>query len=265
MCSNSMIKTVKTDDFEMDFFSFGHGDRTMLIIPGVSVKSVLLSAAAIANIYSMFSEDYTVYLFDYRKGLPDNFGVEDMANDLAKAMKVLGLSDAYIMGTSHGGMMAQYLAKDYPELVSKMVLISSLSKQNPLSTETFSEWVRLAENGDRILLNRDVSNRVYGKAFFERNFDAIKAMEDTGEPDDIKRFRTLAKPCGEMNMYDELDQIKVPVMVICAWGDRVLGWEASLEIAEKLSCTIHIVEGFGHSIYDEYAKIKDMVYGFFEE
>ena len=128
MDSNSMIKTIKTDDFEMDYFSFGHGDRTMLIIPGVSVKSVLLSAAAIANIYSMFSDDYTVYLFDYRKGLPDNFGVEDMANDLAKAMKVLGLSGAYIMGTSHGGMMAQYLAKDYPELVAKMVLISSLSK-----------------------------------------------------------------------------------------------------------------------------------------
>ena len=34
----STYLSAKTDDFEMDYFSFGHGEKTMVIIPGLSVK-----------------------------------------------------------------------------------------------------------------------------------------------------------------------------------------------------------------------------------
>ena len=58
------MNTVKTDSFEMDYIKFGHGSRTLVIIPGLSVQSVLLSADAIEEAYRMFTDDCTVFPFD---------------------------------------------------------------------------------------------------------------------------------------------------------------------------------------------------------
>ena len=42
------IETVKTDAFTMDYFQFGQGKETLVILPGLSVQSVMDSADAVA-------------------------------------------------------------------------------------------------------------------------------------------------------------------------------------------------------------------------
>ena len=64
------IETVKTEMFSMDYFRFGHGKETLVILPGLSVQSVMGFADAVAEAYQMFADDYTVYVFDRRKELP---------------------------------------------------------------------------------------------------------------------------------------------------------------------------------------------------
>ena len=85
------IQTVTTAGFSMDYICFGNGAETMVILPGLSVQSVLPQAKAIAKQYARFTDDYTVYLFDRRKELPPVYTVEDMANDTVQAMESLGL------------------------------------------------------------------------------------------------------------------------------------------------------------------------------
>ena len=58
------VDTVKTDGFTMGYCRFGSGDKTLVMLPGLSVQSVLGSADAVADAYQMFTDDYTVYLFD---------------------------------------------------------------------------------------------------------------------------------------------------------------------------------------------------------
>ena len=50
-----------------------------------------------------------------------------MALDIAAAMDTLGIKNADIFGVSQGGMIAQYLAIDRPDLVNKLVLAVTLS------------------------------------------------------------------------------------------------------------------------------------------
>ena len=65
---------------------------------------------------------HTVYLFSRKRSLPETYSIREMAADQAAAMKAMGISDAHVLGVSQGGMIAQYLASDHPELVGKLVL-----------------------------------------------------------------------------------------------------------------------------------------------
>lgn len=60
----------------------------------------------------------------YTADIPENYSTRDMAEDQAKAMKALGIANANVMGVSQGGMIAQYLAIDHPELVRKLISYS---------------------------------------------------------------------------------------------------------------------------------------------
>ena len=57
------IQTVTSGSCSMDYFHFGNGPKTLVILPGLSVQSVMKSAAAVAHAYQMFTEDFTVQLY----------------------------------------------------------------------------------------------------------------------------------------------------------------------------------------------------------
>ena len=52
------ICTVKTDDFSMDYFKCGRGERSMVILPGLSVQSVMGSADAVADAFTLAQITY---------------------------------------------------------------------------------------------------------------------------------------------------------------------------------------------------------------
>ncbi len=56
-----------TENFSMDYIRFGSGRKTLVILPGLSVQSVIPAAADIEKQYDLFKKDYTVYLFDRRR------------------------------------------------------------------------------------------------------------------------------------------------------------------------------------------------------
>ena len=64
--------TVRTDGFEMDYFRFGRGDRKLVVLPGLSVESVMIYAPSAAQAYRPLAEDFTVWVFDRRKTLPES-------------------------------------------------------------------------------------------------------------------------------------------------------------------------------------------------
>ena len=51
---------VYADDFQMEYLQFGHGKNTLVILPGLSVQSVIPLASMIVKRYEIFTEDFTV-------------------------------------------------------------------------------------------------------------------------------------------------------------------------------------------------------------
>jgi len=82
------------------------------------------------------------------------------------------------------------------------------------------------------------------------------------KPKDVRRFIILARACLSCNTYEILDRIKCPVLVLGGGRDQVLGGEASVELAEKLGCRIHMYDDLGHAAYEEAKDFNRVVYDF---
>lgn len=263
--TNAMVKTVSTDGVTMDYVVFGSGEKIFVILPGLSIHSVMGSAEAIAAAYQSFAEEYTVYVFDRAKDLKEGYTVRDMAEDTAKAMEALHIEGADVFGASQGGMMAQYLAIDHPALVHKLILGSTLSKPNDTFLNVVDTWISLAEARDEDGLLACFADQIYGKATLEAYRDYLITSNRGITEEEYQRFIILATACKTFDCYDALSSIQCPVLVLGSEGDQVVTAEGSLEIAEKLNCPLYLYDAqYGHGVYDEAPDYKQRCLDFLQ-
>lgn len=256
------IDTVRLSGGEMQYLSFGNGPRPLVILPGLSLRSVMLSAAVVTGGYALFTEEYSVTLFDRRTGLDVGYSIADMADDTAEAMKKLGIAEADVIGFSQGGMIAQLLAARYPSLVRKLVLGSTAPWVNPYFREVVDRWLGLAEQGNVRPLNRDMYQRIFSPATYEKYRKAFSVLEREGTQEELCRFRILTRAFDGFDAREELKTVRCPVLVLGAEEDRVLTGDASREIAELTGGELYMYEGYGHAVYDEAPDYKQRMLDF---
>lgn len=263
----AVAETVTADGFSMDYIRFGHGENTLVILPGLSVQSVMGSAAAVAEAYQALTEEYTIYLFDRRKELPESYSIFEMAQDTAEAMEILGLAEADLFGASQGGMIAMEIAAERPELVRKLVLGSTAARIEEEDFQTIENWIALAKDGDAEALYLAFGEALYPAELFELYHDALIAAAETVTEEDLTRFLILAESIRNFDASAELEKIECPVLVIGSMTDRVLGAEASFRIAELLSgredAELFMYGAYGHASYDIAPDYKDRLLEFY--
>lgn len=255
--------TLKLQTMQMDYITFGNGTKPLVMIQGLNTRSIKGAAFPLAYMYRIFAKDYKVYLFDRRFDIKENITVRDLASDIAQAMDALGVARADIFGVSQGGMIAQYLAIDRPDLVNKLVLAVTLSRNNDMIQSVIKNWIELTEKGNMKELVMDMALKMYSDAYMKRYKPLIPLLTILQKPKDIQRFILLAKACLTCNAYEELDKLACPVFVIGGTQDKIVSGEASEEIAKKLKCKIHMYKNLGHAAYEEAKDFNKRVYDFF--
>ncbi len=249
-----MIQTIKTNDLDLQYIKFGTGDKTLIILPGLSVKSVLPYEAAIAEAYSVFTKDYTVYLLDRRLNLFDGYGIKDMAEDTAAVMSALGIDKACIFGVSQGGMAAQQFAADHPDLVEKLVLCSTAPKMIPGPAFAGDGIKEKINNFMAVLYSDGVAQAAGTKA------PHIELSEE-----ELKRFEILYNASDGFDVYDRLSGIKCPTLVLGSSEDKILPPKASVDIALKIGCELYMYgPPYGHTVFDEAPDYKNRVFEFLQ-
>lgn len=247
----------------LDCVRFGSGDKTLVMLPGLSVKGVGEAALPLAWMYRAFSKDYTVYIFDRRTQVPEGCTIRDLAEDAAAGMEQLGLSQADVLGVSQGGMIAQELAIRHSSLIHKLVLAVTASRPNEVMEQALGRWVELARQGDWPAFTADMMERMYSAPYVEKYRWLFPLLSKMSKPKDSGRFIALAQACLTCSSYPELHRIVCPTLVLGGKQDRVLTGHASQEIAESLGCEIYLYEGLGHAAYDEAPDFSQRVLDFF--
>ena len=232
--------TVRLRHNEMDYFTFGTGSRPFVMLPGLSVKSMMQSAEGIASAYRRFAADFTVYCFDRTKFLKENYTVEQLAEDTAEAMTALHLQNACVFG--------------------------ACARLNPTAEAVMAKWVSLARRGDINAFCDSFTDVLYGRDFAQRFGEFIKIAHQDVTQADFDRFIILGKSCDTLNTYDRLDEIRCPVLVLGAEDDRVLTAQASVEIAGRIGCPCYLYGSeYGHCAFDEAPDYKDRMLSFFSK
>ena len=244
---------IKLRTFDMDYIRFGNGGKTLVMIPGVGdgLKTVKGMALPFSVLYRSLARDFTVYVFSRREELLPGMTTRNMAEDQNRAMKALGLSRVCLVGVSQGGMIAQWLAIDHPERVSRLVLAVTLSRPNPTVCEVIEEWLRMAEAGDykRILL--DTAEHSYTEERLRKTRKMYELMGSVGAPRSFDRFMIQARSCLMHDAYDELPRITCPTLVIGGTDDRIVTGKASAEIADQIkNSRLKMYYGLGHGLYE---------------
>ena len=264
---NAKSGNVRIGNTNMDYISFGKGKDTLIMLPGLGdgLSTVKGMALPFSIAYRAYAKKYTVYVFSRKNCLQAGYSTRDMARDQAEAMKILGISRANIMGVSQGGMIAQYLALDYPALVHKLVLVVTLSKQNEIMKAVIDAWIKMAKQGNYKGLMIHTAEKSYSERYLKRHRLFYPLLGRIGKPKDFSRFLIQAESCTQHNAYTELDKVVCPTLVIGGDSDRIVGAAASDELAKKIKGSeLFIYQGLGHAAYEEARDFNARVINFLQ-
>ena len=257
--------TIAKDGTDLDCAVFGSGNKVLILIPGLSFQWVKSAVFPLAWMYRIFAKEYTVYVVDKKAVVPDGYTIRDMADDVAFVMEQLQIHTADVFGVSQGGMIAQYLAIDHPDLVHKLVLGVTASRPNDVMETVVDSWIKMAERRDYGTFVIDMFEKMYSEAYLKKYRWLFPVLSKVGKPKDFSRFIALARACLTCNSYPELQKITCPVFVIGGKQDRVVTGRASEEIAAKLKCGIHMYDTLGHAAYEEAPDYNNRIYQFLSE
>ena len=258
------IETVKTDKFKMQYACFGKGKKTLVWIPGLGVQSMMIMAETTYNAFKILEDDFTVFLFDRREDIPAEYPVEEMAKDTAAAMKLLGLKDVCLFGTSQGGMIAMLIAAWHPDMIYKLLLNATISYVPQCGLQVLDNWIQLAEIKEGKELYLDFGEKIYPARIFAKFKKAFAIAGKSVTDEEFARFVILAKGIYGFDARSELSKIKCPVLVTGSDDDAVLGSEASYELARKLGCQLYMYKDYGHACCDIAPDYKERMAEFFK-
>ena len=251
----------------MDYVTFGTGNQPLVIIPGLGdgLQTVKGMAMPFSITYRLLAERYKIYVFSRINELRQNYTTRDMAVDVAEAMETLNLDAAYVMGISQGGMIAQWLAANFPEMVEKLVLAFTTAKLNNLGRERISCWLNLSQSGTYKDLMIDIARHSYTTKSFGKFKYLYRIMGIFGHIKDKQRIDIQALSCLKHDSLAFLEKINCPTLIIGAEKDDVLGVDGSLGLQQHIKGSqLIILSGCGHALSEKNENFQKRVLVFLE-
>jgi pimeloyl-ACP methyl ester carboxylesterase len=198
----------------------------------------------------------------------DNYGLEDMADDMAALLDHLGLGQAHVVGMSMGGMIAQCLAARHPARVLSLCSIFSTTGRRTVGQPAPSTILRMlkpvprsAEEAVRQYVDfmRHIGNAAEPGAAQEWADYALRAWNRAGGRVNAEgTARQIAAIQKSGDRSSQLRGIRAPTLVL--HGDRDLmvapsGGRATAELIP--GARLRILPGLAHQIVQ--ARSRELV------
>lgn len=187
-------------------------------------------------------QKYRVVTYDQRgtgrsaDALPAGYSMADMAAELADELAASGINNYDVIGHALGGMVAMQLAIDYPQRVSRLVIVNGWLRLNAHTRRCFSVRQDLLLNVGVEAYVRAQPLFLYPAEWLEENQarieaeDALHAAHFQGTENLLRRLNALMA-CDFSQLAGRITQ---PVLVICSQDDLLVPWRCSQVLYEAL-------------------------------
>ena len=245
---------IRIKDDRYDAVSFGRGKENLVMITGLGDGITTVKGKALMGsiLFRRYGKKYRVTIISRKKVLEPDATTKTMARDQYLAMQALGIEKAHIIGVSMGGMIAQHLAADHPEVVDKLVLVVTGPTAGELGHENISRWIGFAQMKAFLGLMIDITEKAHPEKYLKRLRPLYPYMGSYARKTDIYRFSIQARACASHDATEKLEKIQAPALVIGGGMDRTLGQEGSHLLHRHISgSTLKIYEDQGHALYED--------------
>jgi 3-oxoadipate enol-lactonase len=284
---------VKADDgtrIYLECFSPGAGSARRLVRYSKDVPPVLLLMGFAANgrlwapaVTRLLAAGHHVITVDHRgcgrSSTPWRpWTTRTMARDVVAVMDELGIEQAHVSGGSLGGMVAQELALEFPDRVSKLILASTTGGFRRLDTASatglphvFQALFRsLHPASDPDQRVRDFLCTAASEDFAaecgpgDEAWDTIAAMFE--DPNSRRGLALQLLAAARHSAWSRLPRLDMPVRVHHGSEDLLIPLAAGRELARRIPrARFEIHVGAGHALFERTEEVSEAVLAFLGE
>ena len=189
-----------------------------------------------------FTEHYNVVCYE-QEGvspdsglLPDNYSMEDLADQLIKILKEEGLSNCHFVGHALGGFIGIEVAHKAPELLDKIVVLNGWESLDPHTIKCFSMRQSLIENTGIEAFVRAQAIFLYPPIWISDNIEALTQKENKAIASfpPVKNVLTRLKALQAYQPLVNAQNIKNKTLVLSNLDDVLVPWQRGLALAENM-------------------------------
>ena len=217
----------------------GQGSETLVFAHGLLWSGRMFRAQVAA-----LRDRYRCITFDFRgQGqsavTADGYDMDTLADDAAALITTLGLAPCHFAGLSMGGFIGMRLAARHPELLRSLILMETSADPEP--TENIPKYRQLLAVA-RFIGLRPVAGRVmpvmFGPTFLGDPQRAAERQEWQGYLGENNRtgiIRATNAVIERKPIYDELDKITAPTLIIIGEEDTATTSDHSARMHERIT------------------------------
>ena len=157
-------KTIEVDGVNWEYFSGGKGAKTILFIHGMG------------GAYDLWWQQINDFEYEYKVisfSLPEDINsLNSASNGIIKILETEKITKFYVVGTSMGGYIAQYLLKIIPDRIEKIVLGNTFPP-NDLILEKNKEKSRIIPFLPEIVISKLGNKQLFEKILPAGNNDKL--------------------------------------------------------------------------------------------
>ncbi len=227
-CAVPPTQYVESDGLSIAYQVFGSGTTDLVFVPGiVSHIELTWENQNSARMLHRLGEHFRVILFDKRgQGLSDRFeGVptlEERMDDVRDVMRAAGSSRAVLLAYSEGGPMGALFTATYPEMVERLILLSSMARfswapdypHSPTIEEIHQHTAATWGTAESVRLF--APSRIGDVAFAEA---LARYQRQSTSPSAIRRLHIAN---SQIDVRAILPQVRRPILVIHRRRDRAV-------------------------------------------
>lgn len=237
------VKSVRVGGLTWEYVAFGSGEKTILFLHGMTGAYDIWWQQMEA-----LSEQYRVISVTY----PPADTLQAMSEGVLAVLDAENVQQIYVVGTSLGGYLAQYLLANFPERIEKAVLANTFPPNDILRQKNEKLIKVLPFLPNWLVMNvfrKSIVENIYPASGYSELVLAYMLEQVSGR---MSKAQVIARAKAVIEPFapPDVESLGIPLMIIEADNDPLV--EATLR--EQLKRTyptaeVHTLHAVGHFPY----------------